>query len=159
MDINATFIVELVIFSVFYLFVKRSLWPLFAGILEERQSLIRDGLASAEEGRLFLEKAQKEADKILTEARAKSHQIVEQTEKELEVLENEHKREIENLRLEGQKELLAEKDRIMALFFKQAQIHYFSVIQSLLSKVLNSDKTAVHQALEKALSDSFSDKR
>ncbi len=158
MDINATFAVELVIFSIFYVFVKRSLWPLFSGVLEERQSVIRDGLASAEEGRLLLATARKEADKMMNDARAKSYHILQQAEAELEILKNEHKREIESLRLESQKQILAEQDRVRAEFLKQAQMHYLSLVEGVLSKVLADDSTVVHQSLEQVLVDSFNDR-
>lgn len=80
MNINATLIVEMLVFLIFVWFVMAVVWPPMMKALEKRRASIAEGLASADQGRHALELAQKEGEKLLTEARAQAASILRQAE-------------------------------------------------------------------------------
>lgn len=78
MDINATIIGQTIAMIVFVWFCMKFVWPLIMGMIEERQTTIAEGLASAEKGSRALEEAEKEKAIILDEARGQAREIIDQ---------------------------------------------------------------------------------
>jgi F-type H+-transporting ATPase subunit b len=76
MNINATMLVQIVVFVLFIWFTVSWVWPKILRPIEARQKNIMEGLAEAEKGRNSLVDARKEADQILAEARARAQEIV-----------------------------------------------------------------------------------
>jgi len=81
MDINATLIVQMVVFVAFIWVTMRFIWPPLVKALEERRKKIADGLAAAEQGQKDLELAEIKAKQILTDAKAEASHIMEQANK------------------------------------------------------------------------------
>lgn len=76
MNLNATLLVQAIVFAVFIWFTVKFVWPMILGPIEARQKNITEGLAEAEKGRNSLVEAKKEADKILADAKARAQEIV-----------------------------------------------------------------------------------
>lgn len=80
MNINATLIVEMLVFLLFVWFVMAFVWPPLIRALEKRRAQIAEGIASADQGRQSLEVAKAEGDKLVNDARAQSAAILRQAE-------------------------------------------------------------------------------
>lgn len=78
MDINATLIIQMLVFVVFIWVTMRFIWPPMMKTLEERRKKIADGLAAAEQGQKDLELAQIKVKEMLTDAKAQAAHIIEQ---------------------------------------------------------------------------------
>lgn len=78
MDFNLTFIGQTIAMLVFVWFCMKFIWPPIMTAIEERQTEIADGLAAAERGQQNLQKAQAEADEIVSEARKQATTILDQ---------------------------------------------------------------------------------
>ena len=76
MDINLTLLGQAIAMTVFVAFCMKFVWPLIMGTIQERQTLIANGLAAAEQGQSSLTNAKAEADKILAAAREQARGIV-----------------------------------------------------------------------------------
>lgn len=81
MNLNVTMIAQAITFFVFILFCAKFVWPPLTRALEARQKQIADGLAAGEEGRQSLERAAKDADAAIAQARGRANEIVAQAEK------------------------------------------------------------------------------
>lgn len=81
MNLNATMLVQAIVFVLFIMATVKWVWPMLLEKIEERQKKIVEGLAEAEKGRNALADATKEADKLLAEARARAQEIVASAEK------------------------------------------------------------------------------
>jgi F-type H+-transporting ATPase subunit b len=82
MNINMTLLLQALGFAIFIFFTVKFVLPPLAAAIEGRRRQIADGLAEAEKGKAALFTAQKEADKIIAEAKARAAEIVAQAEKE-----------------------------------------------------------------------------
>ena len=78
MDINASLIVQMLVFIVFIGLTMKFIWPPLIKVLELRRKNIADGLAVAERSYKELEIAEIKSKKILTEAKVQAAHIVEQ---------------------------------------------------------------------------------
>lgn len=78
MGVNATIIVQMLVFAAFVWFTMKFVWPPIAQAMEERQTRISEGLAAAERGTRELANAQGEKDALLREAREQAANIVAQ---------------------------------------------------------------------------------
>ena len=78
MDINMTLIGQVIAMIAFVWFCMKFVWPLIMGAIEQRQTEIANGLASAEKAQADLASAKTEADKLLAAARDQARGIVEQ---------------------------------------------------------------------------------
>ncbi len=77
MDINATLIIQMLVFAAFVWFTMKFVWPPLTKALEERRDKIADGLAAAERGRRELELAQERAKEELKQVKADAADIIE----------------------------------------------------------------------------------
>ena len=69
MNINLTLIGQAISFGIFVWFCVKFVWPPLMDALEERATTIADGLAAGEKGQKKLENAEKEVEKLLSEAK------------------------------------------------------------------------------------------
>ena len=76
MELNATLIVQMLVFAVFVWFTMRFVWPPLVKAMEERQNKIADGLSAAERGRRELELAQHRVKDELKHAKVQAAEIV-----------------------------------------------------------------------------------
>ena len=78
MDINLTLIGQAIAMAVFVWFCMKYIWPVIMGAIDARQAAVAQGLADAERGRMDLERAKGEADKLIAAARDQARGIVDQ---------------------------------------------------------------------------------
>jgi F-type H+-transporting ATPase subunit b len=81
MNINATLFVQALSFAALIWFSVRFVWPMITDAMDERTKRIADGLAAAEAGKQSLERAAKEADAAIAQARHRAAEILAQAEK------------------------------------------------------------------------------
>ena len=78
MDINATFIGQIVVFLILLWFIGKFVVPPLSAAVSERQKKIAEGLAAADRGQKDLDEAKARAEEIVREARDRANQIVDQ---------------------------------------------------------------------------------
>lgn len=78
MGINASLIVQMLVFIVFIGLTMKFIWPPLIKALEVRRKNIADGLAVAEQGHKELELAEIKSKEMLIEAKAQTAHIIEQ---------------------------------------------------------------------------------
>jgi len=81
MNINATLIGQTLSFFLFVWFCKKFVWPPMVNAMQERQTQIADGLAAAEKGQEAQEVAEKEAAKLVSDAKSQAAEIIASAEK------------------------------------------------------------------------------
>jgi F-type H+-transporting ATPase subunit b len=78
MDINATFIGQIIVFLIMLWFIAKVVVPMLATPIDERHKKIAEGLAAAERGQKDLVTAEARVEEIVREARARAQQIEQQ---------------------------------------------------------------------------------
>lgn len=78
MNINMTFLGQMITFAILIWFTMKFIWPPLNAAIEERQRRIAEGLAAADNSQKALEQAQASADVAIREARVKANEIIEQ---------------------------------------------------------------------------------
>jgi F-type H+-transporting ATPase subunit b len=77
-NLNATIIAQMVIFSVLVWFTMKVVWPIIMGAMQARQRKIAEGLAAGERGQKDLTAAESRVEEIVREARVRAQQIEQQ---------------------------------------------------------------------------------
>jgi F-type H+-transporting ATPase subunit b len=80
-NLNATFIAQMLVFFILGWFTMRFVWPPLMKALDERAKKIADGLAAAERGNATLKDAEARLKQIEADARARAQEIIAQTER------------------------------------------------------------------------------
>ena len=80
MNINATLLVEVVIFLLFVMLTRRYIWPPLIEVIEKRQQEIQEGIEKARENAFILETTQQECHKMIDEAKASCKRMHDQAE-------------------------------------------------------------------------------
>jgi len=91
MNLNATLIVQLVVFIILGWFTMKFIWPPLIRVLDERRQKIADGLAAAEQGSRSLGEAQRKIAQIDADARARAQTLIAETEKRAQLIIEEAK--------------------------------------------------------------------
>lgn len=81
MNINATLIVQIIVFGILVWFTMRFVWPPIAEALDERAAKIAEGLAAAERGKSDFEQAEKRVAELLSEGRNQVTELIANAEK------------------------------------------------------------------------------
>lgn len=81
MNMNATFIGQIIWFAIFVWFCMKFVWPPISRALDERKQKIADGLSAADRAERDLELAQEKASANLREAKEKASEIIEMANK------------------------------------------------------------------------------
>jgi F-type H+-transporting ATPase subunit b len=81
MDLNATFIGQIVVFVILLWFIYKVVAPMMAGPIGERQRRIADGLAAAEKGQEELKAANDRANDVVREARERARAVEDQAQR------------------------------------------------------------------------------
>ena len=76
MDLNATFIGQILAFLILLWFFYKFITPVISGAIDERQKKIAEGLSAADRGQKSLDEAQVRADAVINEARTRANQII-----------------------------------------------------------------------------------
>jgi F-type H+-transporting ATPase subunit b len=74
-NLNATLIVQMVVFLALWWFVAKFVWPPVTKALDERSKRIADGLASADLAKTELAAAQRRVDQEIAQARASATEV------------------------------------------------------------------------------------
>lgn len=123
MEINATLLVQMLVFAAFVWFTMRFVWPPLSKALEERQEKIADGLAAAERGRRELELAQHRIADEFKMAKAQAVEIIEQANRRatqlIEEAKLEAKAQVQQQAKLAQEQLLQEVNRARAYLRRQ----------------------------------------
>ncbi|MGA9852469.1 MAG: F0F1 ATP synthase subunit B [Gammaproteobacteria bacterium] len=122
MNINASLIAEVIVFSLFVWLTMKFVWPRVTKAMDERANKIAEGLAAGERGRKDLELAQAKATEILHQARDKGVEVVDVANQQAaRILEDarkeaqaERQRQVEAAKAEIQQELNRAKDALRA---------------------------------------------
>ena len=78
MNLNATLIVQTIVFLILGWITMKFIWPPLTAALAERQKKIADGLAAAEKGEKSLVEAQANVAELVKDARVQATKIVDQ---------------------------------------------------------------------------------
>ena len=78
MNLNATLIVQTIVFLILGWITMKFIWPPLTAALNERQKKIADGLAAAEKGEKSLVEAQANVAELVKDARVQATKIVDQ---------------------------------------------------------------------------------
>ncbi|CAB1277632.1 F0F1 ATP synthase subunit B [Candidatus Nitrosacidococcus tergens] len=76
MNVTATLIGQMVAFGILIWFVNHFLWDPLTNLMEERKKRIADGLAAAEQGKHAQERARKESEEMLNQAKESAAEII-----------------------------------------------------------------------------------
>jgi len=76
MDLNATFIGQILAFLILLWFFYKFITPAISAAIDERQKKIAEGLSAADRGQKSLDEAQARADAVINEARTRANQII-----------------------------------------------------------------------------------
>src|SRR5215469_3826404 len=77
MDINLTFLGQMVSFAILVWFTTKFIWPPLNHAIEERQKKVAEGLAAAEKARAELKDADAKAAVEIKQARQQASEIIE----------------------------------------------------------------------------------
>lgn len=91
MEINATLIIQMLVFLVFVWFTMKFVWPPLMKALEERQDKIAEGLAQAERGRKDLALAHERIKEEMKQAKEDAAEIIEKATQRANLLIDESK--------------------------------------------------------------------
>ena len=81
MYFNATLLGQAISFGLFVWFCMKFVWPPIIAAMNERQARIADGLAAAEKGAEAEEVAKREAEQLISDAKAQAAEIIAQAQK------------------------------------------------------------------------------
>jgi F-type H+-transporting ATPase subunit b len=81
MELNATFIGQIIAFLILLWFFRKFITPVISAAIDERQKKIAEGLAAADRGQKSLDEARARADEVINEARTRANQIIDQASK------------------------------------------------------------------------------
>lgn len=93
---NGTFFVELAAFLIVLFVLWRYILPRINQIVDERQSLIRQGLADAEEAKRKATEAEEEYKRLIAEARGQARSVVDEANKMAEQARSERRQQAES---------------------------------------------------------------
>ncbi|SUO97005.1 F0F1 ATP synthase subunit B [Suttonella indologenes] len=82
MDITLTLIGQVGTFLVFWWFVHKVIWPIFAKVAAERQQKIAEGLSLADSARHKMQSAQQESADLLEQTKAQANEILGRAQKQ-----------------------------------------------------------------------------
>lgn len=119
-----TLIGEMITFAILVYVVMKFVWPPLMGAIETRQKEIADGLAAGERGRQALADADREKDTMLSEARARSGELVADGEKRGSAIVDAARQEAES-----------EKSRIIELGKREVEAERMAMQRALEEKL------------------------
>ena len=106
MNINATFIGQMITFAFFVIFCMKFVWPPIMQALNDRKKQIADGIAAAERGQNEQVLAENKAREALHEAKQQAGEIINQAQKRASEIVDEAKGDA---RIEGDRLITAAK--------------------------------------------------
>ncbi len=136
MNINATLLVEVVIFLAFVYLTMRYVWPPILAVLQERQMHIDQGLKNADQAKQTLDEAHTVADKLTYQARVQADEIVEQAQLQATDLLNQAKLDCEELKRQTEASLIETQEKIKKAAQKQLRSQVSGFCIDICKKIL-----------------------
>jgi len=96
MNLNWTLMGQSITFLVFAWTCYKFIWPLLIGAMDERATLIGEGIENAEQARQDLEDASSKIDEIMRDARADAQVLVDQARTQAATMIEDAKKDAEN---------------------------------------------------------------
>ena len=140
MNLNATFIGQMIAFAVFIYLTYRFVWPPIVAALDERSKRIADGLQAADRAEKDLELAQKKATEQLSGAKKEAAAIIDQANKRaIEIVE------------EAKAKALVEADRVKAAAEAEIELAASRAKEELRGKVVALALAGAEKILESSI--------
>lgn len=98
MNINASLIGQMITFAVFVLFTMRYVWPAISQAIDEREQMIKSGLAAAKQGHIAQQEAQNQREQILKQAKDQAAQMISQAQDRARHMEDEAQKQAQERR-------------------------------------------------------------
>lgn len=115
MEINMTFLGQMISFAILVWFTTKFIWPQLNGAIEERQKKVAEGLAAAERARAELKDADAKVAVEIKQARLQATEIIDKAQQQanqlLEKARAEAIGEINRLKAQGQDEIASMAQR------------------------------------------------
>ena len=140
MNINATLIGQSITFFLFIWFCKKFVWPPMVTAMQDRQKKIADGLAAAEQGQQAQELAEKDAAKVISDAKSQAADIIASAEKRGN-----------NVIEEAKASAVSEKDRILDSAATEVEQNVFSAREELRGQVSSIAAAAASKIVSKEI--------
>jgi F-type H+-transporting ATPase subunit b len=139
-NLNATFIGQIVTFAIFIYLTQRFVWPPIVAAMAERSKRIADGLQAADRAEKDLELAQKKVVEQLTVAKKEAATIIDQANKRaIEIVE------------EAKAKALVEADRVKASAQAEIELATSRAKEELRSKVVVLALAGAEKILESSI--------
>jgi F-type H+-transporting ATPase subunit b len=142
MNVNVTFISEMIAFVIFVLFCMKYVWPPIIGAIETRQKTIADGLAASDRAAKDLALAQEKATAQLKEAKAQAAEIIEAAKKrEAQLIEeaaDKAQAEKEKILAAGHAEIESERNRAKEELRKQVAVLAVAGAEKILERSIDA---------------------
>jgi F-type H+-transporting ATPase subunit b len=139
-NLNATFIGQIVAFAIFIYLTQRFVWPPIVAAMAERSKRIADGLQAADRAEKDLELAQKKVVEQLTVAKKEAAAIIDQANKRaIEIVE------------EAKAKALVEVDRVKASAQAEIELATTRAKEELRSKVVVLALAGAEKILESSI--------
>lgn len=159
MNINATLLVELIVFASFVELTRRTVWPPIIAIIEKRQADQAQGIEDAKQGKVLLDQAQDEHQEIVRQAVDEGKKIKASAEETAKQIVMEAKQEANSLKEQYLKQGKESLQRQTHQAHKDLEAHTLEYMRKVLAKTLYdtpSDKQ-LNAMLEKAIEETSSD--
>ncbi|HXO99261.1 MAG TPA: F0F1 ATP synthase subunit B [Luteibacter sp.] len=115
MEINMTFLGQMISFAILVWFTTKFIWPQLNGAIEERQKKVAEGLAAAERARAELKDADAKVAVEIKQARLQATEIIDKAQQQgnqiLEKARAEATSEINRLKAQAQDEIASMAQR------------------------------------------------
>ncbi|MDQ0009040.1 F-type H+-transporting ATPase subunit b [Luteibacter jiangsuensis] len=115
MEINMTFLGQMISFAILVWFTTKFIWPQLNGAIEERQKKVAEGLAAAERARAELKDADAKVAVEIKQARLQATEIIDKAQQQgnqiLEKARAEATNEINRLKAQAQDEIASMAQR------------------------------------------------
>lgn len=146
MNVTATLIGQMIVFSVLIWFIKGVLWEPMLNAMEDRKKRIADGLAAAEKGKHEEELARQKALDEMKKAKAEAAEIIAQAQKRATEIVDEAKgaalEEADRVKTSAQAEIDQEVSRAREDLRKQVSVLAVSGAEKILGKEIDADAHA-----------------
>ena len=142
MNINLTLIGQAISFGIFVWFCVKFVWPPLISALEERASTIADGLAAGEKGQEKLMNAEKDVEKLLTEAKDNAQTFITSAQKRadeiVETAKADARAEAEKIRINAVSEIEQEKNAAREELRREMAVLILSGAETILMKEVDA---------------------
>lgn len=148
MNINMTFIGQMLSFAVFVWICMTYLWPPIVNAMRERQETIAKGLHQAEKAERELKSARQSAESELSRARAQGQELLEQARQRASQIVDDAKelarQEADRIREAAQQDAEQEFARVREQMRKQVAALAVAGAEKILQEAVDADR---HQAM------------